>query len=126
MLHEILSTLFGYLETIEELPPLYYPNREELPPSETHLRVDVIPDTNYGITYTSVSESGILQLNIYMKQDVGPVAPARIAADVLAAFPRNFSISGIRFDSHGSISRAFFDDPWYVTPVTLHYHFISK
>jgi len=61
------------------------------------------------------------QVNVYTPKGTGQLAGVRIAEEILAAFPRNTSLSGVRIDTVGSISPAFTSDGWYVVPVTFQY-----
>lgn len=106
--------------------PLYYPATSEDPPSVNHIRVDLLfgKTSPVGIR-TGDMETGIIQARIYISSDVGSIPTTTAAEAVLALFPRNLKLTSCRIDTTGSIFASYWDDIWYVVPVSIDFQHIS-
>ncbi len=126
MLSAIIAALFDKLRDAGGLPTIYWPNVHGTPPTGSHLRVDVLPaeTATLGLT-TGVQGRGVIQIAVYTKAGIGITTAAGIADAVLAAMPRNTSItqSGykIRIDAVGSVAPPIIQDGWHVLPVSIPY-----
>lgn len=120
MLSEIKQSLFDRLEA-NTAYPIYYKNVGG-EPTAAHIRPFVIASNTHTIGLNDLGqEKGIFQINCYVKKKNGQLEGTEMAEEMLAIFPRNTELTGVRIDEYGSIGPTFFNDGWQITPVIFKY-----
>ncbi len=125
-IEQIKTSIYDHLETIGGLPEIFYPNVGEPIPATDYIRPDVLPATTdpVGIKTTD-RESGIFQVSIFTVKGSGELVAARVAQLLLDGFPRNLSLTGVRFNVTGSVEPPEYEGKWQITPVSFSYINIS-
>lgn len=109
-----------------------WPSLEFTPPDANKtvqwLRATVLPaeTVTLGIGVGDSNQHyGIFQVDVFQGQGLGEPAPVRLAADVIAYFPRGlrltldgFNVDVIRSPYRGPLMK---DDPWVMLPVRVPY-----
>ena len=125
-LEQIKTSIFNHLETLVGLPAIHYPNVDGTLPTGEYIRPDVLPaDTDPVGIVTTDRETGVFQVSIFIPKGQGELDAARVAQTLLDGFPRNLSLTGVRFDMSGSVGPALFEGKWQMTPVSFTYINIS-
>lgn len=85
-----------------------------------------VPSVPLAISYTSVNQHyGTFQVDVFYGQNGGEIAPARIAADIIAWFAPGTDLTSGSYTVH--IQRtpyrgpAIKDDPWLMLPISIPY-----
>ncbi len=73
-----------------------------------------------------IYESGIFQISLFYPSMAGPNDAVTRAEAIKALFPRGLSLSSdgitIKIYKTPAIATAFYDDGWYVLPVSIYYY----
>lgn len=105
--NDISRTVFTYLETIALLPPILYIDSVDQP-TDDHLRAYILPAVTEanGIAYDSnTRQFGIVQINVFVKESKGAnFKSGGIVEDVLSAFIRGTTLTGIEFNKPPVVS----------------------
>jgi hypothetical protein len=121
-IEQIKTSIFTQLETIGGLPAIHYPNIGDALPVTDYIRPDVLPAATDAVGIkTTDRESGIFQVSIFTAKGSGELVAARVAQLLLDGFPRNLSLTGVRFDKTGSVEPSLFEGKWQITPVSFIY-----
>lgn len=121
-IEQIMTSIFTHLETLAGLPSIHYPDGDGALPSTDYIRPDILPaDTDPVGIVTTDRETGIFQVSIFTQKGSGELASARVAQLLLDGFPRNLSLTGVRFDKTGSVEPPLFEGKWKITPVSFTY-----
>lgn len=130
-LEQITISVFDHLFA-PSIADLYANNieSETLPkvPTGDHLKLYVLPLPTETLGHVSPGkESGLVQVSVFVKSGQGVTRANNLAEQVLDRFVKGLKLAGVQFDSFGSIAVPFFDNGWYITPVTIPYlNFIKQ
>lgn len=123
----IMTSVYDRIKAATWSVPVFYNNIEydgptESPPTGNHLLPYVLPSRPRTIGLNSLSqEIGLIQFNIMVEKGKGEIVSARIVDEILAVFPRNLQLDGLRIDRAPGADVAFYKGAWYITPVTIEY-----
>lgn len=121
----LLSSIFTYLETIDDIPDIFYPNikYETIPDEYLNISVMPIDPSDIGVK-NIVQHSGLIQIDIAVKVGTGEIRSAEIADIIIEAFKRNTVIptSLIRIDATPYKTNGYISDNFLVTPITIEYN----
>lgn len=118
----ITNSVFEHLTSIGGLPDIFYSNSKSAPPTGEHIRPKILPNNTLSIGVDDLDqEIGLIQISVYVKKGDGDENSAEIADAILAAFPRNLELTGLRIDLAGSVASSFLVEGWQVTPTTIPY-----
>ncbi len=122
----IEDSLFTRLSATGGLPPLHFDNIKADPPPDDHLRPFILPATPNTLGLNDLGqEIGVFQVSVYAKKGQGTTPAIIIAELILAAFPRNLELTGLRIDKIGAIGVPFYDGDWQITPVSIDYQHLT-
>lgn len=118
----ITNSVFEHLTNVGGLPAIFFSNTNDQPPAGEHIRPKILPNSTRTIGTADLDqEVGLIQISVYVKKGKGDERAAEIADAILAAFPRNLELTGLRIDLAGSAAGSFLVDGWQVTPTTIPY-----
>lgn len=129
----LLAKLATFLTTLNPAPPVSWPNMDFTKPEVTKttqwLRATIMPadSSPLGIRFTDTMQHfGIFQVDVFQGQGIGELAPARLAASIIAYFPRGTRMNsdGFNVDILGApyATPMLKDDPWVFVPVRIPYN----
>lgn len=113
-----------------------YPNVQFSPPAPSQsacwLRATFLPNevATVGVNFGAKNQhSGLLQVDVFYAQGAGELAPARIAAKIVAQFKRGTVVTKDGFSAQVTRTPSRFevlkDDPWAFVPVRIPYSFFA-
>lgn len=121
----IMTAVFDHIENGGLSVPVFFNNVESAtnePPSGDHIVPYVLPSSTRTIGLNDLDqEIGLIQVSVYVEKGKGELVASRIVDEVIALFPRNLQLTGLRIDRTPSADIAFFEGAWYITPVTIEY-----
>lgn len=121
-IEQIKTSIFTKLESLAGLPDIHYPNVGADIPAGDYIRPDILPATTDPIGIASTDqENGIFQVSIFTVKGSGELVAARVAQLLLDGFPRNLSLTGVRFNKTGSVEPSLYEGKWQITPLTFVY-----
>ena len=126
--NDITRTLFAYLATVGGLPKTYYIDSTEAP-KDDHLRAYILPaisDSN-GLAHDSgTQQTGILQINVFVKASAGANIKGGGYIELIAqAFKRGTRPSGIEFNRPPNIKTSMADNGFLMTVIDAEYTILS-
>jgi hypothetical protein len=126
--NQITRTLFAYLSTVAGLPTTYYVDSTAAP-TDDHLRAYILPADSFseGIAFDAATQqSGILQINIFVKAGAGAnIQSGDYAQLLLDAFIRGTELSGIEFNRIPQIRNAVADNGFLMASFSAEYTIIG-
>lgn len=124
-LEVIVNSVMQHLDSGGLSVPVFYDNvalEGDDPPNTDHYRAYVLPSSTATLGLFSLSqEIGIIQVSVFVKKDTGSVIRAQLADDIIALFPRNLQLTGLRIDRAGSVAPSLLDGAWSIAPVSITY-----
>jgi hypothetical protein len=125
MAHDtFLRAVYAYAESISGLPDIFYPNVNQGTIPSEYLKINVMPVPTATIGVKTVKiRSGLIQITVVTKDNIGELRAATIAQLVMTAFARGTTLSdGTRISKEPYASAGFNDGKGhYHMPVTIQY-----
>jgi hypothetical protein len=122
----LLTSISTYLDGISGLPDIFYPNRNNTTIPDDYLEVLILGARPDDIGLSSVTmNSGIIQINVCTKENIGVIHSSDIVDAVIAAFARGTVIDSIRIDKTPYASQGIPIDAKFKVPVTITYNYMT-
>lgn len=105
--------------------PVVFENVSVPQPAGDYLETYLLPTDNSIGALNAVKHNGLFQVNIYTQQSKGAATADRIAAEVMALFPRGARFGVVALGKHPSRSKGSTISDRYVVTVTADYFAIE-
>lgn len=111
--------------------PVAYPN-VAYSGDVDYYKVDLMPGGKIGMGVAHESsnmQTGMCQVSCYVRENVGEIKAVEFADVIILAFPKGTELKDtitVSIDAPAYKSPGLATDGWYMIPVTIPYHIISK